>query len=345
MAGVRSRLVSAAAAGFAALALAACAQLPSEVAVGVGTRYYEFEAAKPYAALYLPYARMSALAYADEQFLTPGGERPAIGQYCPLAGKLNDPSFVDRGHTAEANRELARWLAALEGDGWRCIYGRGALRHCPQGEQCVEGLQYMVWRRRDCSEAVIAFRGSDAGDVGDWLTNFRWFRFKSVFDQYDQVQAEVPKIIARLQASGCRPSTIVTTGHSLGGGLAQHVSYAGGVDYVYAFDPSPVTALFGVPFPKRMRSVERLGIDRVYERGEVLSLPRYLASGLYATQQCQPRVRIVRFATIDAAGLTERHRITKLTEGIEKQAAGTRPATLPTGFKDAATCDFVTPAG
>jgi hypothetical protein len=215
------------------------------------------------------------------------------------------------------------------------------VRNCPPGEQCVDGLQYNVWRRKDCSEAVIAFRGTDSHEIGDWITNLRWLQVRDVFDQYDQVQREVVKVVERLRRSKCRPNTIIATGHSLGGGLAQHAAYTGGIDYVYAFDPSPVTALFGVPFLKRQQSVERLGVDRIYESGEILSLPRYILSGVYPTPQCRPRVRIVRFNVIDAPSLRERHRITGLAHGLEKVAAGPPPPRLPHAFKEAAACDFV----
>ena len=338
---VRSRLVAVLSAALCALTLGGCAQHRNDVAVGIGTRYYEIEKAKPYAALYLPYARMAALAYTDEQFLTSGEGPPRRGQLCPVGEHLNNPALADARNPVEANRQLAVWLKELQRDGWECIFGRVGVRNCPSGEQCVDGLQYHIWRRKDCREAVLAFRGSDSDQIGDWITNLRWFQVRDVFDQYDQVQREVVRVVKRLRASQCRPDTIIATGHSLGGGLAQHAAYTGGINYVYAFDPSPVTGIFGVPFLTRQRSVERLGVDRIYESGEILSLPRYIVSGIYPSPQCRPRVRIVRFNVIDAPTFTERHRLTGLARGMERLAAGARPSRLPHAFKEAANCDFV----
>jgi len=318
-------------------AAAGCASRPSTVGVGIGTAAYVDQPAKPYAALYLPYAQMAALAYADPQFLI-RSQTP----YCPDEALLRSPALADAGHPAADNVRLARWRAAL-GRHWQCLFGGVGPVGCPRGIRCVDGLQYQVWRRRDCGEAVIAFRGSDSGDIGDWLSNFRWFLSRSIFDEYDQVQKAIPAIVDKIYGSGCRPRRIVAVGHSLGGGLAQHVAYAEPrIDYVFAFDPSPVTGFFGVPLPTRMAAAKELGIDRVYESGEILSLPRYLVSGVFPTSSCQPRVRIVRFATVAAPSLVERHRVANLTEGLERLAAQPRPShPLPVAFKAAKACTFV----
>jgi hypothetical protein len=309
--------------------LAGCAQAPGTVGVGIGTAAYRFEAARPYAELYAPYAKMAALAYTDP--LTPQGKG---GQFCPTPARIS----------AKGDPRLLQWFAELGHERWRCLFGAVGATGCPQGIRCVDGLQYHVWRRNDCTEAVIAFRGSDAGDIGDWISNLRWFVVRPVFDQYDQAQHAIGEIIDKLIASGCRPRRIFATGHSLGGGLGQHVAFADRrIDYVYAFDPSPVTAFFAVPLPTRMASAGKLGIDRVYEAGEILSLPRYLVSGLFATSPCQPRVRIVRFHTLTAPSLVERHRIANLTEGIVQLSKTGRPAPPPVAFDQARSCDFVRP--
>jgi hypothetical protein len=315
--------------------VAGCAHNPNQVAVGIGTTAYVDKAAPPYAALYLPYAQMASLAYSDPQFLTHDAT-----PNCPDAALLRAPALVDADHPAADNLRLASWRDAL-GRRWQCLFGGIGPLDCPRGIKCVEGLQYQVWRRRDCSEAVIAFRGSDGGDAGDWISNFRWFIARPVFDEYDQVQTAIPGIIDKLVSSGCRPRRILATGHSLGGGLSQHVAYADPrIDYVYAFDPSPVTVFFGVPLPARMAAAEKLGIDRVYESGEILSLPRYLASGIFPTSPCRPRVRIVRFSTVTAPSLIERHRIANLTEGLERLAARGPIRPSPVAYREARTCTF-----
>ena len=45
---------------------------------------------------------------------------------------------------------------------------------------------------------------------------------------------------------------------------------------VYAFDPSMVTGFYSVDPPNRDRNVRGLGIERVYEFGEVLAYPRLI---------------------------------------------------------------------
>jgi len=308
-----------------ALALGACARDRNQVSVAIGTAPYQPAPSPKYAKLFRPYAQMSALAYTDRTYVD--------ANLCPDAKAL-------AGH----DLELANWQHQLNHENWTCKFGGIGFNDCPRGLHCVDGLQFQVWERRDCSQAVIAFRGSDVRDIGDLLSDFRWFLLAPVFDEYREVEAEINSIIGKLVKEGCRPRQIVATGHSLGGGLAQNAAYASkgalGISYVYAFDPSPVTGAFDIPWATRMETIKRFGVDRVYQSGELLSLPRYIASGIFPSPSCMPRVRIVRFATVEETSLIERHHISKLTEGLLSLEKNAGPGPLPNDYDKAVNCDF-----
>jgi len=101
-----------------------------------------------------------------------------------------------------------------------------------------------------------------------------------------------------------------------------------------------VTAYFQVPEETRIRTRQKLGVDRVYQAGEILSLPRYLVSGIFPTSSCQPYVRIVRFNFAGLPGLVNRHRMAVLADGF-KDLAGDRRTALPTGFAAARSCKII----
>jgi hypothetical protein len=313
-----------------------CTQAPNQADVGIGTAGYLPQAAAPYAALYKPYAQMSALAYTDPQF------RTTDGRGCPDAMKLRDPALADARHSVADNALLAAWLDDLNAAGWTCLRSHAGAVGCPAGKECVQGLDVTGWKRGRCDEVAIAFRGSDAGDRGDWASNLRWFMRGAKFDQYDQVRRVISMAVDRIEQGGCPVGRIVTTGHSLGGGLAQQAAFAEPrINYVYAFDPSPVVGLFDVAARKRMRATEKLGIDRVYELGEALAVTRALSSGIYATSQCQPRIRTVRFSTLPGGNRRERHSIVGLTRGIVALAKDVPAgAALPYAYEEARGCTF-----
>lgn len=329
-----------------ALLLGACAQGAGQVGVGIGTKAYGFTNAAPYAALYRPYAQMARLAYANPTFLTSAHYHgPLGGPLCPLAGKLARPDLADDPQQARDNALAAQWARQLRRDGWRCLFGQIGAEGCPPGQRCVTGLQLQVWRR-GCGEAVIAFRGTDRRDVGDWISNLHWLLGRVFYDQYYEVRDRISKIVDQA-SQGCRLRHVTATGHSLGGGLAQLAGYADRrIDYVYAFDPSPVTGYFSVPWDRKQPSVQVLGADRIYQAGEILSLPRYLTSGFFPTPVCRPRVRIVRFASIPELSLVERHRITLLAQSIVDLAKEAKPGRpLPKGYAQARNCTFATADG
>jgi hypothetical protein len=309
--------------------LGGCAtQPPGEVVVGIGAEPGTNFKVVDYAALYTPYAMMATAAYTERYDFN--------AAHCPDPGRLARP--VD-GADNESRASVRSWINYLHARGWECRFGIHVSLPCPRlagGEKgCtpVGGLQFHVWRRMQggsCREAVIAFRGTDKNDSGDWASNFRWlYRLAPKFDQYAQVQTHITQIVARIKKNGCAGQGIqfATAGHSLGGGLAQQAAYAdgsGSIRYVYAFDPSPVTGFFDVSAMVLAKSADGLGVDRAYEAGEILALPRTIIENIYPPASCNPRIRTVRFNLLSGLGVAQ-HNIENLTKQLQA-AAKTRGA-------------------
>ena len=321
----------------AAVLVAACAQHRDEVRVRTGVGLDHVKPARDFAALYLPYAKMASLAYTDPIFLS--------GSKCPDPRKLVHPGTQEQNERNKFNRV---WLSDLNRQGWSCAFGVIDPADCPKDRPLcnpVAGLEMHAWTR-GCA-GVLAFRGTDADQPGDWLSNFRIVRrFVNAFDEYDQVgflvDGWVRHIGATLHARGCRTTQIAAVGHSLGGGLAQNAAYADGkVRYVYVFNASPVTGLLDI-FPDILVGHrEGLGIDRVNEGGEILEGLRVAAGGFAQPARCNPRVRIVRFATrADLPSAVARHGIVAMAADLQTLAPGGRPARVA-GEASARNCNFV----
>lgn len=312
----------------AALLLGACStQPPDAVRVTVGTGETAQLKARDYAALYAPYAMMATVAYTDPIDLN--------GKQCPDTGKLSHPRVGDSPRDAADRIAIRDWILTLNRHGWHCDSGMVGGKDCPPkyGPGCkpVGGLEFHVWRRqsgRVCTEVAIAFRGTDKNETGDWVSNFRWlYRLAPKFDQYAQVQTLIEPLVHQLKRECGANAMIVSAGHSLGGGLAQQAAYAAGeksISYVYAFDPSPVTGFFDVSALVRDKSINGLGVDRAYEAGEILVLPRLIIENIFPPLGCNPRVRSVRFNLLTGLPFTQ-HRIADLTSELAKTGRGGNP--------------------
>lgn len=302
--------------------LGACASQPREqVRVTVGSGPSTTEEARSYAALYLPYAMMATAAYADPAVLN--------AEHCPDPGRLTRRALAENEADFAFHQNVRAWIAFLHKRKWECRFGVIGSLPCPsRNPQCklVGGVAFYVWRRMDngCREVAIAFRGTDRHDLGDWQANFRWLhRLEPRFDQYDQVRENIGRIVARIEAGGCSAPGVrfVAVGHSLGGGLAEQVGYAHPkIRYVFAFDPSPVTGFFDISALLRAQYNRGHGIDRAYESGEILSLPRQILESIYPPSACDPRVRIVRFNLLTGSPLAQ-HSMEDLTENLRLSAA------------------------
>jgi len=309
----------------AALALGACAGQPRDkVEVGIGTKTPALAQAKDYAALYTPYAMMATAAYADKIVLNDGN-------LCPDIVKLRKRDLAKDEKDYKFHLTVRDWVHDLNRRHWFCFSGVVGPLPCPKklGDKCkaVGGLEYHVWRRMEgnhCAEVAIAFRGTDKDDLGDWTSNLRWLnRLVPKFDQYAQVQDHITAVVGRVKQYCPGAGTqFVSVGHSLGGGLAQQAAYAernGDIKYVYAFDPSPVTGFFDISELVRVHSTEGLGVDRAYEQGEILMLPRLLIENIFPPADCRPRVRSVRFNLLHGLPGAQ-HSIAELTKELRVAA-------------------------
>jgi hypothetical protein len=202
---------------------------------------------------FAPFAAMSALAYAED-----------------VECEKKEPKITPHERT-----ELESYLLAK---GWQEVKD---VQWVPPCEDEL-GLFFRVWKlESDTRHVVIAFRGT--WGFKDWLYgNLHWLtRFLPMEDQYSRARKAAQRVFDQFPAEPQKPTRFYATGHSLGGGLAQHVLYSHPVRVVQAlaFDPSSATG-FADQTPVNQvsacecHSAELDGeprIYRVYDAYEVLA--------------------------------------------------------------------------
>ncbi|MDD1965904.1 hypothetical protein NPS29_11280 [Pseudomonas putida] len=202
-------------------------------------------------------------------------------------------------------------------------------------------LRAEVWESRELKQVVVAFGGTEAKSGKDWMSNFRWITFK-VDDEYTLlVKSFGPAFVDEFakrsqteQGQWLKDAKLISTGHSLGGGLAQQFAYALPVSpghlkvtQVYAFDPSPVTGFFSVDTATRDVNRVGLSIDRIYERGEILALLRSFTSLFVEPSAVDPTIRGVRYSLLGGINIVENHSMHNFACAMQK-ASGTSVSEL-----------------
>ncbi|OYU98270.1 MAG: hypothetical protein CFE45_17120 [Burkholderiales bacterium PBB5] len=162
---------------------------------------------------------------------------------------------------------------------------------------------------------AFAFRGTEFSSWMDWHTNLRWLLPGR--DQYDILADHVPLLLrdAKQRAQEAlgrqvRQWQVVTTGHSLGGGLAQLMAYKSHeVGAAIVFDSSPVTGHHQCVGDDEVNCNVR--IWRAYARGEVLS---YVRAALRLTYPLSDNITEIEIGNIRGNFLARHSMVSFLAE-------------------------------
>jgi pimeloyl-ACP methyl ester carboxylesterase len=260
---------------------------------------------------------MSALAY-ERSFADVLGQHKLFTKTRPTESALVRAGAAPPFEVGLSNEGWAQWEVDFES-----LKAKQYAQH--------HHLRVHVWARRQAEqlEVAVAFGGTDPRNLFDWLSNLRWL-IPFHDDEYtvvgkDFVAAFQAELRRRIQQAGISAHnvTVTSTGHSLGGGLAQQFAYAAkrhrsemGVSKVVAFDPSPVTGFYSVA--KRIRDDSRHGlwIDRPFECHEILSVLRALTALIVPPSARNPAIRGVRYDLLSTHNIVASHSITKLAAAL-----------------------------
>ncbi|MBI5590763.1 MAG: hypothetical protein HY881_09795 [Deltaproteobacteria bacterium] len=246
------------------------------------------------------YALMSELAYRKYD----KGDRPPQNSTDEAPQKTDEKSEKE----SRADKERAQgWLVL---DNWLKERKWEFQKHfkLPCGNNS-ENLEFDIWINKSSQppEVVVAFRGTD--DFSDWPSNLRGLLlYHRGHDQYARLQntGDVMKAVADACLKAGPAAEVTSTGHSLGGGLAQNLFYtsqlwpSNRITRITVFNSSPMTGWYqfgdkerrkqamtnfdktmeemtkGWQYPEIMSQKYGFGTMRVNERGEILAYFRYI---------------------------------------------------------------------
>lgn len=176
-----------------------------------------------------------------------------------------------------------------------------------------------IWQNEKNKYIAIVFRGTVKG-LNSWIANLHWlYRFLPIKDQYDEIKKLIPEIICNIEKID-NGYTIITTGHSLGGGLAQHANYLHEtIKYSFVFNSSPVTGWSDINSNDREKNTKGSRIYRLYERGEILQFLRFFMKigYLFSPRPNQNPYFVEHRLNLTKTGVISSHNMDDLAYGLQ----------------------------
>lgn len=190
----------------------------------------------------------------------------------------------------------------------------------------IKGLKFQIWSKKKYGtiEVVLVFKGTTITTMGDWISNFRWIVLNTFgrnfldyffYDYYHQVRAMIDGLIKFIKEYFPGQEVLLTTtGHSLGGGLAQQAAYATNeIKRVVAFHPSPVTGFMDIDDKIININKKNTKISRVFHSFEILAIIRGLIRSIYPLEVSNPEITEYEY-TFMSGNIFERHGIKSIAK-------------------------------
>lgn len=233
--------------------------------------------------------------------------------------------------TKQITEECESLPALLSTTGWIQLYHSNNIL---SKEERATGLEFVAFGRdgpKSVGEIIIGFRGTDFTSLSDWRSNLRWItRILPLpgYDQYQVVHSHTKELVdlALKEANNKIPSAVrfdvYSTGHSLGGGLAQLLAYSDSrVKGAVVFDPSPVTGYNQLVTDEQVNCSAR--VVRIYERGEAL---QYVRSVLRRFYNLSSNITEISFDLLHAGGNPfANHSMSKFRLGLDERVGTKQP--------------------
>lgn len=186
-------------------------------------------------------------------------------------------------------------------------------------------LKIEVWQSERQNIVALVFRGT-IPNIGSWYANFHWLTWLLPIDnQYNVLKRVLPNLLQELAAFEKDGKILIATGHSLGGGLAQHACYLSKrIARAYVFNSSPVTGWSDIPKRKRRENVAGSVIYRLYEKNEILQYFRVFMKFAYLFNpkpNANPYI-VEHRCNLARAGVIRSHGIRSLATGLKSLELG-----------------------